>query len=363
MKKEVKYSSNDKLDNRDYIVSIDKYGLLRLIERFPEQIDYAVDTLDFKVPEEIKDFSSIGIVGVGTTRVCAEIIKSLMDRKGKIPVLSFNDYSLPDWVEENTLLIFVSFSGNTEEVLSCFTESLARKCFSIVITSGGVLQDEALRKGITVVKIKKENPPNRTVLPYMIVPIMLILRKMGFLSFQVDLLQKTADLLREKRLAFSVDSSIKSNIAKRIAWYFLERIPLIYTDEPLYSGVILRWQYQLNENAKILAYSSKLPEMSHNEVIGLYGTDFSSLFAPVFLTSGDYPSAIGKRLSYTKSVMEEKGYSVMNIPLLGDDDLQKIFYGLYLGDFVSFYLAILRGVDPHAVELIDKIRLSGINNK
>ncbi len=353
----IREEAKKKLDDRDYITTIDKERLIELIERFPEQMEYISETMNDKILEKTNKYTTIGVVGVGTTKVCAEILESLLNLKGTLPAFPLNDCSLPNWVGKLTLLIFVSFSGNTQEVISCFKQSIKRGCPSVVITTGGRLEREALTHKIPLVKIRKEKPPNRTVLPYMVVPVLMICAQIGLLPLIPEHFKNTAQFLKKWRSSFTVDNHMENNPAKEIALQCLGTIPLIYIENALYTGVARRWQYQFNENAKVLAYSSKLPEMSHNEIIGLHGGGMSSLVTPLFLTHNEEDAIISERLRFTQTIIKEKGYSVMKVPLIGDSELERIFYGIYLGDYVSYYLAVLRDVDPHAVDLIDKIRL------
>lgn len=358
-----KKSPEECLDDMAFIRSVDTSRLFKLIDNFPEQIENAVNSFNFdtsKIGKIVEDsFSQVGIVGVGTAKVCAEVLKTLSDRMGIKPIFFINEFSLPCWVDSKTLLFFVSFSGNTEEVISCFDQLVEHRCTSIVITSGGHLEQKALSIGVPIVKIKKEFPPNRTVFPYMIVPVILTLNVAGYLDVNGRDLIKVADFLKEKRALFSINKKTSTNIAKQTALYLYNRIPLLYTDESLYSGVILRWQYQLNENAKVLAHSARLPEMSHNEVVGLQGSGLSSISAPLFIFSEDKREGACGRMAFTRSILEGSGYSIRFVGVPGKNDLEKIFCGILMGDYVSFYLAIGRGVDPHAVDAIDSIRLQG----
>jgi len=346
------------LDDIEYIRSIDRGNLYTLIERMPEQMEHAAASC----PKQIfinrdRKFSAIGVVGVGTTRVCGELLKSFSDLEGTIPVIPINDYSLPNWAGRTTLLFFVSFSGNTEEVMSCFEQSRMRGCPAVVITSGGRLERDAVQNNVPVVKIRKEKPQNRTVLPYMIVPLLLIGAQIGVVPFKQEDFLQTVRFLKIQRESLDAHQKTENNRAKKIALHFYDSIPLVYTDGALYRGVVLRWQYQFNENAKVLAYSSWLPEMSHNEIVGLYGNHKQAHAACVFLSGEGRRNESNKRFDFTCSAIKEKGYSFLHVPLAGDDELQRVFYGIYLGDLVSLYLAILRGVDPQSVGLIDRIRL------
>jgi len=347
-----------KLDNKEYIKSLDKKNLLRIIDEMPDHIEKAVKLCSVTLPTCSEKINEIGVVGVGTTKVCAQILKSFLDKSGNMPVISINDFKLPSWVSKSTLLFFISFSGNTEEVLSCFKQSIKIGCPSVVITTGGELETQASQNNTPIIKILKEVPQNRTVFAYLLVPLLVINIKMGFLSYDLDDIIKLKCFLAEKRRQFSWDVLCQNNYAKNISCELENCIPLIYTNDGLLEGVVSRWQYQFNENAKIPAHSSRLPEMSHNELIGVCGSDYSKLLKPIFLLNDSTDETISKRLVFTLDALRSKGYEILEVPILGNDELERIFYGVYLGDYVAYYFAILRGVDPHAVDLIDSIRIN-----
>ena len=170
----------NRLDDSKYITTIDRDGLFSLIDGFPEQLERGLKSFPEKKTFRSGNYSSIGLVGLGTSRVCAEVLSAVISESGNLPVFSLHDYFLPHWVGKSTLLIFISFSGNTEEVVSCFQQSLERKCHSIVVTAGGYLGEKAVAEGVPLFTIQKESPPNRTVFPYMIVPVLLYCWRCGF---------------------------------------------------------------------------------------------------------------------------------------------------------------------------------------
>jgi len=350
----VSLTLEEKVDDIKNIKYYDKYNLINLIERLPEQIEYVINELNKNIVLDDK-VNQIGVVGVGTTKVCAEIIKSFADRFGQIPICSLDEYLLPNWVNKNTLLIFISFSGNTEEVISCFKKAINVGCKSIVITSGGQLEEIANENHITVIKVPKEKPENRTVLPFMLIPAMIICFNVEGLPVINTKFLEVAEFLKGERKKLKIQSPCKDNIAKKIAIACYNKIPLIYTDDSYYHGLLLRWQYQFNENAKKISYSAILPNMGHNELVGLQNTDFSENIIVIFLRNIHQEQS--KWLLFTRGVLEEKKYNIIDIPMLGSNYLDNIFYGVFLADYVSYYSAILRDLDPHVVEVIDKMRL------
>jgi len=345
------------LDSKDRISSVDGSGLIRLVGGFPEQM---IRACGLEIPLLTKQPSSVqgvGVAGVCSTRVCAIVLRSLMDRAGRVPVFSFNGFSLPGWVTKEIPLIFISFSGNTMAVLSCFEQALERKIPCLAVTTGGSLKRKAQERAVPVIEIPKEQPPNRTVLPYMLVPLLLTCIRTGLLSLGESEIQSSAQMLTSRRTEWGPDTILKENLAKQIASICFDKQPLIYTEDPALEGVVLRWRNDFNENAKVLACTSQLPEMSHNEIVGLQGNGSPDSKAPLFLSTRKKDSPAFERLDITIRTLEEFGYRPAEIPVEGGTDLERILYGILLGDHVSVYLAVLKGVDPHAVDLIDSIRV------
>ena len=345
------------LDSKDRIRSVDGSGLIRLVGGFPEQM---IRACGFEIPVLTKQPSSvkgIGVVGVCSTRVCAIVLRSLMDRAGRVPVFSFNGFSLPGWVTKEIPLIFISFSGNTQQVLSCFEQALERTIPCLAVTTGGSLKRKAQERAVPVIEIPKEQLPNRTVLPYMLVPLLLTCIRTGLLKLGESEIQSSAQMLTSRRTEWGPDTLLKENLAKQIAATCFDKQPLIYTEDPALEGVVLRWRNDFNENAKVLACISQLPEMSHNEIVGLQGNGSPDSKAPLFLSKRKKDSPAFERLDITIRILEEFGYRPAEIPVEGGTDLERILYGILLGDYVSVYLAVLKGVDPHAVDLIDSIRV------
>ncbi|MBN2323050.1 MAG: hypothetical protein JXQ30_04890 [Spirochaetes bacterium] len=347
-----------RLDDTAHIRSIDSHSLLSLIGGFTKQLDRAVD---FRIPDipgaSFADIRAVGIVGVCTTAVCALALSSLVDENEKGCVYLFNRFTLPKWVGRDILLIFVSFSGNTQEVLRCFDDAVSRSLPSLVVTSGGALQKWAEEEKIPIVLIPKESPPNRTVFPYMFIPVLRTACMLGLADITDKDIAEAASSLEQRKIALDPEVPVAKNRAKRIALECEGRIPLLYTEDQLLIPVIRRWQYDFNENAKLLSHSAYIPEMSHNEIIGLQGEEGKSCGIPLFLTSRKGGRNEVARLDFTIEALKNAGYSPLEIGIEGETKLQTMLYGILLGDYTSAYLAVLKGEDPHSVHLIDSIRI------
>jgi glucose/mannose-6-phosphate isomerase len=345
------------LDDGEHIRAVDSHSLLSLISGFAEQLERAIG---FEIPDisETNDtIRAVGIVGVCTTVVCALALSALVDRSGKGCVYRFNRFTLPKWLGRDVLLVFISFSGNTQEVLCCFEEAMSRRLPSLVVTSGGMLQKRAQEEGIPIVSIPKESPPNRTVFPYLFVPVLRTACRLGLLDINDREITQAALSLEQKKKGLEPSVPAAKNRAKRIAIECEGLIPLIYTENQLLIPVIRRWQYDFNENAKLLSHSAYIPEMSHNEIIGLQGEEGKLCGIPLFLTARKGESDAVGRLDFTIEALRNAGFRPLEIGIEGATDLQTLLYGILLGDYTSVYLAVLKGVDPHSVDLIDSIRI------
>ncbi len=344
------------LDDVKYIRAVDSHSLLSLIGGFTEQLDRAVG---YEIPEvpDARTIRAVGIVGVCTTVVCALALSSLVDRSGKGCVYRFNRFRLPKWLGRDVLLVFVSFSGNTQQVLCCFEEAVSRKIPALAVTAGGTLKKRAEEEGIPVVSIPKESPPNRTVFPYLFVPVLRTAYRLGLLDDTDRHIKDAISSLEQKKKELEPDVPATKNRAKRIALECEGRIPLLYTEDPILIPVIRRWQYDFNENAKLLSHSAYIPEMSHNEIIGLQGEEGKLCGIPLFLTVRKGESHEIQRLDFTIEALKNIGYRPVEIGIEGNTDLETLFYGILLGDYTSAYLAVVKGVDPHSVDLIDSIRV------
>jgi glucose/mannose-6-phosphate isomerase len=345
------------LDDLDEIKKIDAQDMLDVIRKFPEQIQEAQ-----RIAEAIKieAFSPYHVVvaGVGGSAIGGDILASWLFKRIDIPIFVNRAYKLPSFVGENTLLFAVSYSGNTEETLSLFEEGLKKGCKIIAITSGGKLAERCIMENITVVPIPQGKPP-RAAVAYLFIPIVVILKKMGIYEPDNEIAVALENLknLREKLIP---DFPTEKNLAKQIALDLHGEIPIIY-GLAIFNAVAKRWQTQLNENAKMLAWHGTFPEMNHNEMQAWAAGENSKSFTAVLLRD-DFllEGRLQKRVSLTKKmILEKHANKVIEVVAEGGgekDYLARMLYSMFIGDFVSIYLAILRGIDPTPVSAIEEFK-------
>ncbi|HDP69320.1 MAG TPA: bifunctional phosphoglucose/phosphomannose isomerase [Actinobacteria bacterium] len=341
------------LDDVSIIREIDKDDMLGALEGFPEQCEKAISIAHkLVVPVLSEKPDSIAILGMGGSGISGDIVKILLDDELDIPIFVNKGYDLPKFMNKNTLVFAVSYSGNTEETLSAFEQAISLGAFVVSITSGGELAKRARDRNLPVVLIPSGLQP-RASLGYLLFPILVVLEKLGLIGTEKDDTDKVIDHLEQARRELSVKNPLDKNRAKQLAKRLIGKVPVIYGSDGITGVAALRWKCQLNENSKIPAFYNIFPELNHNETVGweLLEEITENFFLILFRDEHDHPR-IKKRMDITHSLIQEHFNGVFEVRAKGESKLERIFSIIYLGDFVSAYLAIIEGVDPSPVERI-----------
>ncbi|MDP3730337.1 MAG: bifunctional phosphoglucose/phosphomannose isomerase [Candidatus Omnitrophota bacterium] len=347
------------LDSFKKIEKCDESSMLELIESFPEQCQDAQRIGDgFELPQEFKrSYKNIVCTGLGGSAIGADLVRSYIAQDAQVPVSVNRNYGLPNFVTEDTLVIVSSYSGDTEETLSAYREAVSRGSSIIAVTSGGKLEKAAEEDGLPCLTIPEGFPP-RCALGYSFFPLLAILAKIGIVKDQVGSIDDAIHNLRklkDSRIGYKV--SHKDNPAKKIAAEIFGRLPVIYASSDHTDAVVTRWRGQLAENSKTLSSGHLFPEMNHNEIVGWENPKkvLKDCVAVILRDAADHPR-ISKRMDVTKNILKKNEVKVLEVSSSGKELLARIFSLVYIGDFVSFYLAILNGIDPTPVEKITYLK-------
>ena len=318
-------------------MTLDKSNMLKAIEDFPKQCKDAM-TLANGISVSGK-INKIIIAGMGGSAVGGDLLKHYM-QDSKIPIVTIRDYVLPNYVDENTLVFAVSYSGNTEETLSAFEDAKKKGAKIIAVTSGGKLA--ALSK--KTIKIPSGLQP-RAAVGYLFFPVLGVVANMG--------LAKNAD--RDAKEMIEVLSSTKefSDKGMQIAKNIGNKIPVIYASEQ-FAVCAYRWKTQFNENSKTPAFCHTFSELNHNEIVG-YQTMPKDMFHTFFIRDETDNPRIKKRMEITKDILSTK-CSVEEVYTKGKGMLAKLFSALYYADFASYYLALQKKIDPSPVVVIENLK-------
>lgn len=342
--------------NREEIAAYDHSGMLERILGMSQQLQGAVEIsrrVDWGAAASPP--SAVCFGGMGGSAISGDLVRSYLQDRVHVPMAVSRYYSLPAFVNENTLVFLTSYSGNTEETLSAYDLAAQRQARIVCITSGGVLGERARADGCPVVAIPSGHPP-RSALGYLTVPLLYGLMAAGCVTEDLESeIQATIEELG--RLAEIYAPERDDNLAKTIAHKLEGKIPLVYSSVQNFEAVGLRWKGQLSENSKVLAFANVFPELNHNEIVG-WGPrrELSRLFQVIYLKDREDHPQIQKRMGITREIIEQHSEPVIEVESSGASRLARIFSLIFLGDMVSLYLAVLNRVDPTPVANIDLLK-------
>ncbi|MCR4392255.1 MAG: bifunctional phosphoglucose/phosphomannose isomerase [Candidatus Acetothermia bacterium] len=330
------------------LYALDRAGMLAALARFPDQCREGF-ALGERVPvDSLAGFSRVVALGMGGSGIAGDLLAHLLS----VEVIPVRTYTLPRWVGEESLLLALSYSGDTEETLSAFADGLGRTRRALAVTSGGALGRLCTEKGIPWVRIPGGHQP-RAALGYLLFPLLAVFRGLG--TFREDLAE-TLSILDEQARALGPASP--GNPAQELALLLHGRVPLVCGAGP----AAVRWKTQVNENAKQPAFWAELPELCHNEIVGweLAGKVFPNGVVVFLRSRHDHPR-VQARIEILKEVLDRRGLPYLEVQGQGEGALAQTFSLLYLGDWASVYLALLNGADPTPVRPILELkeRLAG----
>ena len=351
--------SLSRIDDPAGVRRLDTLGMADLLRSFPAQVREAL-----QIGEDFKPSASLGrgiekvvFVGMGGSAIGGDVIRSLLYQEARVPIFVVRHYELPPFVDSRALCIFSSYSGNTEETISAFRQGMKRRVKGVLVTSGGELSRLSRRFSIPWIQIPAGFPP-RAALGYSVFPLLRFLTRLGFGKWDARGVEETVSLMEGlAEREFSPEVPAKRNPAKKLASKLRGKIVAIYAGAGLLECAALRFRNQIEENAKALASHHVLPEMNHNEILGWQFPESAlSRCAAVFLRdSGDHPR-IRLRFRITEEVVGRSKAPIFEIPSQGKSLLARLFSTIYEGDWVSFYLALLYGVDPTPVKGIEFLK-------
>ena len=338
------------LDRRDGYEQRDRERMRDVLEAFPEQCDAAVQLGGrFELPA-MGDVDRVVICGMGGSAMAGEIAR----RFSHVPLFVNRGYHLPSFVDRNTLVIAVSYSGNTDETVAALEEGLDQDLPLVCLSSGGRIEALAERHSLPLLSIPAGYQP-RMAMGYLALPLLVLLDRLNLMG-----------VLGPWEAVFTQMESIRAqcgwcvntgeNPAKDLARKLCLKVPLIYGVEGNTDLVAMRWKTQINENAKQAAFWNVFPELNHNEILSFMTDELLSGFFLILLRN-DYDSEENvSRMRLMKMLFDEKTIPYAEIHAEGDTELAQILSQVYFGDYVSFYLALLNRVDPTPVALIEQFK-------
>lgn len=332
------------LDDTIKIRRIDRSGMLEFCEKMPYHLQDAVQCArTIVMPTLKKQIRNIVIVGMGGSAIGGELLRDWLFDRISVPIGICRDYSLPSYVDEESLVIAVSYSGDTEETLSAFVDAVKRRCSLVTVSTGGHLQSFSKRTGVPHIKISSESPAPRAAIAYTFLPLAVVMEKFNLVEGIDRELDEAVHVLKRVSGENGLTTSFESNITKQIAFEIGDTIPVVYGYRQ-YKSIARRLKCQFNENSKVPSKFDVFPELNHNDIVGWEAPgNLTKQFSILLIREPREPQEIRCRIEATKEVAIKK---IIEIHAQGTQRLTKMLSAMHIGDLTSIYLAFLRGVDP-----------------
>jgi glucose/mannose-6-phosphate isomerase len=340
------------LDDLNLSKKLDPEGMLARIAELPQQCrDAWANVQTFDLPADYARVNSIVVAGMGGSAIGGDLVRCLAEPECPVPIAVSRDYTLPSFVGPATLVIASSYSGHTEETLSAFAQARERGAKLLAITTGGELARQAREWGAPLLTFSYRSQP-RAALGHSFTLLLGVVGKLGFIADQSADLEEAIAVMEALQGEIRETVPTTQNPAKQLARKIYGHLPFVYGAGAL-SEVAHRWKTQFNENSKAWGVFDLLPELNHNTVVGYeFPADLAEKVVVVMLTSPlDHPRT-RVRFRVTGEILARRGVAWEMIEARGRSPLAHMLSTIHFGDYVSYYLAMLYGVDPTPVAII-----------
>ena len=318
-----------------------------LIEKFPEQLRKAAEIANRAIfTPSNKEIKNVLIAGLGGSGIGGTIASEITILECKVPITVTKGYFVPNYVNENTLVIVSSYSGNTEETIQVMNHAFERKAHLVAVTSGGIIAERAQQKKFDSIILPGGMPP-RACLGYSLVQVLNIL-------FQLQLTKTNPlpQILSAANLLEKENANIHQE-AKLISTFFKGKTPVLYSTT-FHEGLAVRWRQQINENSKMLCWHHVVPEMNHNELVGWRNKNEN--LAVLYLLFNDEYHRNLKRIEMNKEVIQKYTSNIHTVTAKGSNEIEQTFYLNAIGDWVSYYLSLENGVEAAEINVINDLK-------
>jgi len=354
-----KVSAREILDDKEAILALDQSGSFKDELAFSENLKKAIRNVKaFDLPEKVKvgrhtirydKANKVVFAGMGGSAIAGDIVKDWAEGEAQVPMETIRSYHLPAYTDNDTLVFLISYSGNTEETLSCMLDAVKKGCKMISISSDGALQRVAQALGLPLIGLPKMAAA-RVSFPYLFAPLPYLLAKVRVLS--ADKVEKEMSeatyMIGKLTREYAIEAPYEENFAKQAAFQIFGTVPVIYS-YCKHRSVGLRFKTQINENCKLPARCDIFPELDHNEIMGWEASkQIIKHYTLVLLRGPEEPREVKTRIEVLKEKFFKKARSVMEINTQGKTALARIFSLLFTADMISLYLSVLHRRDPVA---------------
>ena len=339
--------------SRASIAQVDPSDQLGDVLALPEHLRDAVWRVESAIMQDWDTTAGLVVAGMGGSAIGGALARAALGDHATRPIFVTRAYGLPTWTTPDTMVLCASYSGETEETLACYESAGALGAKRTVLTTGGRLAEMARADGVPVIPLPGGFQP-RAAVAYMIVAALEVAALCGAgprLTSEIDV----AASHTEQLVAEWGPDSAEDSLAKEIARGLHGTTPVI-AGAGLTTPIAYRWKTQINENAKQPAFTHELPELDHNELAGWEGAQEVGRFSAVFLDDSDAHPRLKERMDLTERLIAGNAAASFRLETRGQTTIERVISLVLLGDLVSIYLAVLRGVDPGPVKAIEELK-------
>ena len=345
------------LNDATAIHAADPFHFRDHIVALPQQLTEGWSAVDaVPLPESFRQIDRIVMVGMGGSAIGAALFAALAAPECPHPISVVRDYDLPAFASgSSTLVIAISFSGDTEEVLSAFEQAHTRGSQLLVVTGGGQLAERAAAIGAPIIRIEYSSP-RQSALGWVVAPLLSVASRLGWTHHFAADLEEAIKVVCDWTPELDVDTPVMKNLAKREAGQLLGRAVFVF-GAGHFAEVARRWKEQINESAKAWAAIEPLPDANHNSLAGIEWPDgFTSGVMALFLTGASDHPRNAQRAQLTKHAYMLAGCNTDFAEARGVSALAQAMSLVLLGDFIGFYLALLYGAEPMQVPIVAEFK-------
>jgi glucose/mannose-6-phosphate isomerase len=339
--------------SRDAIDRIDVSHQIDDVLAMPEQLRDALWRVESAALELHDAPGGLVIAGMGGSAIGGALARAALGDRASRPIVLARDYGLPPWTTPDATVLCASYSGNTEETLAAYEAAGALGARRIVATTGGKLAESARADGVKVIPLPGGFQP-RAAVAYSLVVALEVAGVCGAAP-RVHLEIDVAAAHAEQLVAEWGPEADEDSLAKALAHGLHGTVPQI-AGSGLTAPIAYRWKTQINENVKQPAFSHELPELDHNEIVGWEGAGQHGRFSAVFLADSDLHPRIQQRIELTRGLIAAYASATYRVESRGEHQTERLISLVLLGDLVSVYMAVLRGVDPTPIDIMERLK-------
>ncbi len=344
------------LDNQPVLKRFNQSKVADSIANLPQQIAEAYQEAGkIKLPRFFK-FKNIIFCGMGGSNLASAMVRDIYGAQIKLPMVLVRSYNLPAFAGKDSLVVISSYSGNTEEAVSCLNQAIKMKAKIICLTTGGKISAIAKKQRLPIYLMSKKFNPSRQPrygIGSQLGALLAIFAKLKIIKLNKTATTESIEYLEILNKLFAPEIGLNKNLAKGLAIKFKDFAPMLVAGDFLSANARILAN-QINESAKTFAISFKLPELNHHLLEGLAGPkSVMSGIKFLFFNSNQYPAVISRRAMATETVLKKQGVQFIEYAVNGSDKLSLALEILLFGSWLSYYLAILNNQNPAVVPWVD----------